>query len=101
MLDHVGWFLSDLASLSQEEVQQQAESSEMVGPGALHCRRPGTATEEFDWGPMQGGAKATSLGECFRAMLLATLAAQCLLSGLADRHAGTGVDRAGSGFSKI
>ena len=57
--------------------------------------------KEFGWGPMEGGAKATSLGESFRAMLLTTLAAQCLLSGLAERYAGTGVDRAGSGFSKI
>ena len=23
--------------------------------------------KEFDWGPMEGGAKATSLGESFRA----------------------------------
>ena len=29
--------------------------------------------KEFDWGPMEGGAKATSLGESVRAMLLTTL----------------------------
>ena len=39
--------------------------------------------KEFEWGPMEGGAKATSLGGSFRAVLLTTLAAQCLLSGLA------------------